>query len=358
MLGRRAALGLGAGLLLRDRAAAASTGGFAAAGADAAGNWRLAAFGLDGSPKFDLPIPARGHSLAVAPGGDAAVLFARRPGQQAWLVGLPEGRIRQAIPRGTERWFCGHGVFSADGTLLYATEIDGNGQGIIGVYAAARGFDRIGEFPSHGLDPHDIRLAPDGLTLIVANGGIRTDPRLPRARLDLDGMDSGVAHFETSSGRLATQWHLPEAQRLLSLRHLALAGDAVFVAMQHEGPRHERQPLVAMGRDTGLAMLEPGLPLWRGMDHYAGSAAASADGRLVAVTSPRGGIAAVLDARSLAVLATVSVPDGCGVAATPGGFVVTSGLGGAAIIDAQGEVGRLPGEWLRRVRWDNHLVPI
>lgn len=357
MLGRRATLGLGAGLLLGG--AAARTAGFVGAGADAAGGWRVAAFGTDGTPRFDLPIPARGHSLAVAPDGATAVLFARRPGAEALVIDLRAGQARTRIARATGRWFCGHGAFSADGGTLYATEIDGEGEGIVGVYAAGRGFARAGEFPSGGLDPHDIRLAPDDATLVVANGGIRTDPLLPRARLDLDGMESGIARIEAASGRLVAGWQLPDSQRLLSLRHLALAEGAVFVAMQHEGPRYDRQPLVAVGRDAGFAALDADVPLWRAMDHYAGSAASSADGRLVAVTSPRGGVAAVLDARSHAVLAQFAVPDGCGIAAAPGGgFVVTSGLGGAALIGAAGEATALPGEWLRRVRWDNHLVPI
>ncbi len=357
MIGRRAALGLGAGLLVKP--ASAARPGFVAAGADAAGGWRVAAFGLDGAPRFDLPIPARGHSLAVAPDGGVAVLFGRRPGTYALLLDLRSGRERQRIARATERWFCGHGAFSADGSRLFATEIDPAGQGVVGVYAAARDFARIGEFASGGLDPHDIRLAPDGTTLIVANGGIRTDPTLPRARLDLEEMDSGIAHLDSTSGRRLGGWHLPEDQRLLSLRHLALAGGAVFVAMQHEGPRHERQPLVAVGQGDAITPLDEALPVWAGMDHYTGSAAASLDGRLVAVTSPRGGSAAVLDARSHAVLARFAVPDGCGIAAAPGGgFVLTSGLGGAASIGATGAMVALPGDWLRRVRWDNHLVPI
>jgi hypothetical protein len=357
MPGRRAALGLGAGLLLGG--AKAGRAKFVAAGANEAGGWRVAAFGQDGAQHFDLPIPARGHGLAMAPDGATAVLFARRPGAEALLLDLRAGRALARIPRATSRWFCGHGAFSADGALLYATEIDGGGQGVIGVYAAGRGFARIGEYPSFGLDPHDIRLDPDGTTLLVANGGIRTDPLLPRARLDLDGMESGLARIEAATGRLLSRWHLPEAQRLLSLRHLALADGSVFVAMQHEGPRWERQALVAVGHAAGVAVLDASLPLWRAMDHYAGSAAASADGGMVAVTSPRGGVAAVLDARSHAVLARFAIPDGCGIAAAPGGgFVVTSGLGGAVLIGAAGVAAALPGEWLRRVRWDNHLVPI
>jgi hypothetical protein len=356
MIGRRAALTLPA--LLLAHPARAQAPAFLSAAADAAGRWRAAAFGLDGTGRFELALPARGHGAAVVPG--AAVLFARRPGRFALVLDPASGAVRQRIEPATERWFCGHGTFSADGALLHATEIDADGQGLVGVYATGQGYRRIGEFPTGGLDSHDIRLARDGTTLVVANGGIRTDPRLPRARFELDGMDSSLAWIDAASGQILARRRLPEAQALLSLRHLAIgSGGMVFVAAQHEGPRFETLPLVAVAHGEGLATLHDTSAVWRGMDHYAGSAAASADGRLVAVTSPRGGMAAVFDTASGAVRARVSLPDGCGVAAAPeGGFVMTSGLGEVAISAGDAALAPLPGAWLRRLRWDNHLVAL
>jgi hypothetical protein len=360
MLGRRTALGLGAAALIAGRSRA-HVPGFVSAAATAAGEWRVAGFGLDGAGHFELPIPGRGHGAAIAPDGGTAVVFGRRPGAFAQEIDVGVGRPLRMLPRAAGRWFCGHGVFAADGTLLYATEIDDQGEGVVGVYAPGRGFVRIGEFPTHGADPHDIRLLADGRTLVVANGGIRADPALPRARFDLDAIDSALVHIDAASGARLAAWRLhEEALRLLSLRHLAIAGDgAVFVAMQHEGPRDEAPPLAAVQRGGHLATLDGDLAAWGAMDHYTGSAAASRDGRLIAVSSPRGGQVALLDAATGAVAARIALPDGCGLAAAPGGgFVATSGLGRALLVGSDAPAVPLPSGWIGRLRWDNHLAPI
>ncbi len=359
MLGRRGALGLGLAMLARPAAATQQTA-FLSACADPDGGWRVAAFGLDGVPKFEQPIPARGHGAAVAPDGGTAVVFGRRPGTFALVLDTATGRIVRHITRATDRWFSGHGVFSIDGSLLYATEIDVGGDGVVGVYRVGPDFARVGEFATGGTDPHDIRFSPDGSFLVVANGGIRTDPNLPRVRFDLDRIDSSLAKIDPASGYLHALERLGDRERLLSMRHLAIGiNGAVFVAMQYEGPAHEHPSLVAAERGGVLATVDGDAATWRMLDNYTGGAAASPDGRLIAVTSPRGGVALVLDAVSGIVRTRFALPDGSGVAAASAGdFILTSGLGGAFLASHQGPLRRLPGRWVDRLRWDNHLVAL
>lgn len=353
--GRRAVFGL-IGFAAAAPAMAAAPA-YLSAAADAEGRWRAVAFGLDGSPRFDVPLPARGHGAAVSPDGGVAVLFARRPGSFAQLLHPASGRVGETLPRATGRWFCGHGCFSADGDLLYATELDEAGEGVVGVYAATRGFTRIGEFPTGGADPHDISLTPDGRALWVANGGIRTDPSLPRARLDLESFDSDVTLLDAGSGQRLSRRALDGEDNTLSLRHLALdASGAVFIAMQHEGPRFERPALIAATTREGVTSLDAPDALWRGLDHYTGSAVAGQGGELIAVTSPRGGRGVLIEAKSRRVVSQFAMRDGCGVAAAPEGFIVTSGLGQVALVGASGAPNDLAAAWLARLRWDNHLV--
>lgn len=355
-LPRRAALALP--FLALARPAPAAEAGFLAAAADAEGRWRVAAFGADGAKRFESAMPARGHGAAVGPDGGTAVLFARRPGHFALVLDPASGALRQVVERAPGRWFCGHGAFSADGGTLWASEIDATGEGVVGVYAVRRGYARIGEFPTGGADPHDVRLAPDGASIWVANGGIRTDPRLPRTRFELEAFDSSLVRLDTGSGRLLAR-HRVAQDASLSLRHLALAPDGtVAIAMQHEGPRQDRPPLVALVDAAGLAVLPGPAAGWGLLDHYIGSAAASADGTLFAVTSPRGGAGLVIEAASRRVRAAFTLRDGCGVAAAPGGFLVTSGLGGGVLVAADGTQRRLENPFLAGLRWDNHLVPI
>ena len=87
------------------------------------------------------------------------------------------------------RHFFGHGVFSPDGALLYATENDfENAAGMIGIYDARANFERIGEFPTHGVGPHELLLLDDGRTIAIANGGIETHPDFGRAKLNIPTM--------------------------------------------------------------------------------------------------------------------------------------------------------------------------
>src|SRR5690606_30895384 len=110
--------------------------------------------------------------------------FARRPGTFALVIDVVHGRILYRIASAESRHFYGHGAFSSDGRLLYATENDFAGErGVIGIYDAADGYRRAGEIPSYGIGPHELRLLADGTTLAVANGGILTRPDLPRVKL-------------------------------------------------------------------------------------------------------------------------------------------------------------------------------
>ena len=50
---------------------------------------QIAAFDGSGAVRMALPLPARGHAMALHPGRDEAVVFARRPGSFA-VVFAPE----------------------------------------------------------------------------------------------------------------------------------------------------------------------------------------------------------------------------------------------------------------------------
>src|SRR5207237_5891958 len=119
-----------------------------------------------------------------------AVVVARRPGTFA-VVCDPKGQTAPVTIASVEgRHFFGHGVFAPDGKLLYATENDfERGQGVIGIYDVAGGYERIGEFPTYGVGPHEMILLPDGKTFAIANGGIETHPDYGRAGLNIDRTD-------------------------------------------------------------------------------------------------------------------------------------------------------------------------
>lgn len=328
---------------------------------DAAGRPFVSAFFATGEVMLDVALAQRGHSFAIHPRHAEIVAPARRPGRVMHVIDAATGRVTTTIASPEGRHFCGHAAFSTDGTRLFATETDYvAGRGIVGVYDTRHGYARVAEYASHGLDPHDIRLLAGGV-LVVANGGILTHPDAPNANLDPAGMDPSLAYLAESDGRLLEQVRLPAELRQLSLRHLAAgAGETVCVAMQYEGPAGDRVPLVATHvRGEPLRILEVPPQALAGMRNYCGSATLDDAGRMLAVSCPKGNRSVFFDLASRRWVTAADMPDGCGIAAgeTAGTFVLSSGLGGAACFDARTRTSTsVPGEFVARSHWDNHLI--
>jgi len=174
-----------------------------------------------------LDVPTRAHGLLREPGGTLLVV-ARRPGD--WLLRWnPEGRAlawRWIEPR---RAFTGHVI--SNGRTLYSTETDlDSGAGLIGV-RAAKTLEKRAEWPTHGSDPHQLVWDAEG-NLLIANGGVPTQPETGRVKRDLEHMDSSLVRLDSQTGELIGQWRL--ADRRLSLRHLAWNGNLLGIALQSE----------------------------------------------------------------------------------------------------------------------------
>lgn len=339
-LSRRSLLA-GAAALAAAPQALAGVEHFLSARDDGRGRHYVARFAADGTIAADRALPARGHGLALAPDGAAAVAVARRPGQFLLVLDRATLAERARIAAADGFFFCGHAAFARDGALLYATETrTDDAAGFVGVYDARRSWRRVAAWPTGGADPHELLL--DGDTLVVANGGFLQEN-------DSD-IDPSLVRLDARDGRKLAQARPPDELSRVSLRHLATAGGAVFVAGQYAGPRGDRPPLVARWGRGGLAFLDLGGRATAGLANYCGSIAASADGRRLCVTSPRGGRAVVFDAAG-AVLSETALADGCGVAATAdGSFLLTGGRGDLLRIGGGAPVS------LRDARWDNHAV--
>ena len=278
-----------------------------------------------------IPVASRAHDIACSPPGGLAVLFARQPGEFA-LAFAPDGRREPVLFAPPEnRCFFGHGAFSPDGRLLYATEndIDG-GKGLLGVYDATASFRRIGELETGGVGPHEVILLADRRTLAVANGGYETLPATGRTPVDLGGMKPSLVFLDLATGTIIAR-HEPQAgQRLLSIRHLAEdARGRVWFGGQWEGGADETPEVIGWARagdrlNTFTARGASGSAL-RG---YIGSVAASRNGRLIAASAPRAGRVVVIDAEAMAVSRILELPDACGLAPNGAeGIVVSTGFG-------------------------------
>jgi hypothetical protein len=320
----------------------------------------VAAFSLDGRMVFRTRLPDRGHDVAIRPHAPDLVVFARRPGNWAAIIHRQTGMVMQVVTSPPGRHFYGHGVFSADGALLYATENKmTTGEGVLGIYDARAGYRRVGEMPSFGVGPHDLTFLP-GRHMVVANGGIRTHPDTGREILNKDDMEPSLAIIDPASEKALLSVDFGQNLKGLSIRHLAVTprGETVF-GCQYMGNPDEMPALVGTmtpdGKTRFLDMPEDDLA---SMDNYIGSVTLDVSGRIAAATSPNGNAMAWWDLPSGRYLGRRRMSDVCGIAPTPleGVFLATSGNSGVRLAPVlKADLKALGGTEIDRWIWDNHL---
>jgi hypothetical protein len=292
-----------------------------------------------------LDVPTRAHGLAREPAG-TLLAVARRPGD--WLLRWSaDGRAqawRWIEPR---RAFTGHVLRAGDTVYTTETDLD-SGAGLLGVRAAAS-LEKLDEWPTHGLDPHQL-LADARVpgALIIANGGVPTQPETGRLKRGMERMDSSLVRLDAASGELLGQWRLADPR--LSLRHLAWNGGLLGISMQaeHDDP-HDRAaaPVLALFDGDGLRVV----PAPQALAGYGGDIAPLGAG--FAVGCPRAQGIACFGADGTW-LGLTPLAEACALAATPervwaGGRQLSLGLAEAAAPVAS---------VLPPIRLDNHWIAL
>lgn len=308
----------------------------------------------EGKLLYSVMLPDRGHDVTFDPVTRRSVVFPRKPGTIAVVFDYTAGARPLTIAAAADRHFYGHGVFSGDGTLLYATENDfDNGAGMIGVYDARGDFARVGEFPSHGVGPHELLLLDDDRTLAIANGGIETHPDFGKAKLNLATMQPSYVLVDRISGDLIEKHALPPDLHQLSIRHMdADRKGTIWFSCQYEGATVDRPPLVGRApRGKELELLEMPEKTLNSLHNYIGAMAANREAGTMAVTSPAGNSYVVFDTESGRVISATDMTEVCGIAPDRNGFIATSGAG--RIVAAQGAPVSEP-DYV----WDNHMLRI
>ena len=354
---KAAGIGFAAGLLPRSLLALERSDlVFASAVQTASGGYGAVLLGERGDLITTIDLPERGHDITISREAGRGVVFARQPGTFAVVFDPAEQHAPVTLTSVEGRHFFGHGVFSPDGRLLYATESDFEAaQGVVGIYDATDSYRRIGEFPTYGTGPHEMLLMPDGIHFVVANGGIETHPDFGRAELNLETMDPSIVFIDRRDGRLAGQLRLDSGLHQLSIRHMAIDGRGrVWFGCQFKGAPSERPQLVGYATMDGeIVLAELPSEVLGDLRNYVGSVAASEDGKRVAVSSPEGNLLVAIDAEGKKPMVVETLRSGCGLAGDGAGFVATSG---------EGEMVGLGGS-AREARhfpflFDNHLLRV
>ncbi|UDL06476.1 DUF1513 domain-containing protein [Marinobacter sp. CA1] len=357
-----AGLSLGAGLpgcalAPSGQTAPARTRLFSAADTED-GRHALVSVELGGAAPVTLPVPERCHGGCPSPDGGHVVLFARRPGRHFYVIDSARGDLVTQVAAGEEHHFYGHGVFSPDGSRLYTTMNHyPSGDGLIGVYDVHNGYRLVDHLPAGGIGPHELRLHPDGETLVVAVGGIQTHPDYDRIKLNLDTMAPALVLIDRHSGQERQRYQPSHHQ--LSCRHLDVSPEGIVIAgYQYQGPRWHTPPLIARldSQARQFSEIELPSPLQASLNNYTASIAIHPRASVAAITAPRGGRTVLVDYQKKTLIRELAIPD-CAGALPDGedGFLVTSGIGRIYRIDPRSTTPQPLQQY--PLRWDNHLTP-
>jgi hypothetical protein len=326
---------------------------FASAIQNPDGGYGAAIVNETGAVIASVPLPSRGHDVTFSPIARKSVVFARAPGTFAVVFDV-DGNVQPKTVTSPEgRHFFGHGAFSRDGRLLYATENDfAAARSVIGVYDVSGGYRRIAEFDGHGIGAHEMLLSPDGEVLVIANGGIETHPDFGNTELNLATMESSLVFLDARTGDLIGKLGLAADLYQLSIRHLAFdALGRVWFGCQFKGGKSLAPQLLGYAtREGDTRLIELPYRTLASLRNYIGAVASSRDGALIAFSSPRGDTLLAIDATTAQPAATATVPQGCGLAAEARGFLA-SNTSGVLV----GFSGSAAPESRSPIRFDNHL---
>lgn len=309
--------------------------------------------------EYSQAIPHRGHDSVYHRQRNELVFFSRRPGRELYIIDADNGALLHTIKSEKGFHYYGHGCISKDGHYLYTTEnnVANDGTGSIGIYQCDNDYHCLGHIDCEGIGPHELALMPDGDTLVVAIGGIKTLPSSERETLNPDSLASALHYINLSDQKVIEKISAPHYQ--LSLRHLDVSPDGtVIVGAQFQGPlpsnnalvfSHRRgQPLVAM--DTAE------LPLQFKKDYIA-SVCIDSEGAWAVTTCPRDNVVCLwnIQKQSLHQVWTLRDVAGAVYDAAYQQFILSNGNGQLlALTPGTNALKQLA--YRAGTHWDNHLT--
>lgn len=181
-----------------------------------------------GDPYRTIEMDFFGHGFAEDPRRPGRAVIFEKKGAGCCEVDLREGKVTRPITTTADRAFYGHGAFSRDGQVLFATENRLDTKDGLVCIRDAETLREIGQFPTYGKSPHDCHLVDEGRTLVITNGGG------PLEMTTAEGAPC-VSFVDVRSTKLLERLVFETPQ--INAGHLALSGrnDLVTVSAPRDG---------------------------------------------------------------------------------------------------------------------------
>ncbi|QGX99485.1 DUF1513 domain-containing protein [Roseovarius faecimaris] len=197
----------------------------------------LTRFGFDGSVRQAL-FPVRGHDIAISP--DKRLGFFGSMERDTYVAFDPKTLDRIALGKPVRPYWIGggHGAFLGN-DLVAVTErapkrpYSGKPQDHFGhvTLRDPRSLKIVGDFSTHGIAPHEIRILSDGSHAAIANYGSTVAPGETDYGLPRHIVEPSITVVEMESGKLVDKY-LGNARE--QLRHLCARDRETIFAIQAE----------------------------------------------------------------------------------------------------------------------------
>ncbi|HVQ29739.1 MAG TPA: DUF1513 domain-containing protein [Vicinamibacteria bacterium] len=288
----------------------------------------LCLFDLDGDTSRTMPMDFFGHGLAQHPKEPRRAVIFEKKGPGCCEVDLVAGRVTRPITTPKERAFYGHGAFSRDGAILFATENRLETKTGLVCVRDGKTYAEIGEFPTYGKSPHDCHLIDEGRTLAITNGGgVMGDAALDAA--------PSVTFVDARSTKLLERLTFDNPR--INAGHLALTRgrDLVAVSAPREGlpPSELGGVTIRTGSGPFVTMRDPEDVISR-MAGESLSLCFVEERAIVGVTNPDGNIVTFWDMKEKRFLKKLDLPAPRGLAKTLDGahLVLSYGAGSLTLL--------------------------
>ncbi len=282
---------------------------------------------LDRGGVVEIDVTFTVHGFAPDPTRPRRAVCFEKQGPGGCEVDLVAGTVTRPIAPTPGRAFYGHGVFAADGRLIYAVETErATERGVIVVRDGAT-LAVVGEFPSYGANPHDCVWLDGGATLVITNGGAATG----------DGEAApSVVLVDAATQALRERLFIPEPA--WNAGHVAVspAGDVVAVSAPRTGRSPKDLGGVSIGaRGRGLIAVTAPAAVTGALVGESLSVALDPARGVVGVTTPSAGRLTFWDLATRALRADLALPVARGLTRTLDGsaFVVAHSGGQLDRID-------------------------
>ncbi len=179
----------------------------------------------EGNTRLITDIGFLAHGVIKHPKKPHIVAVFEKKGPGGCEIDLKENRIIRRIPPSKGCEFYGHGAYSADADVLFATEYDKESYAGKMVLRDTSDLKVTGAFPTHGEWPHDCQFIDGGKVVAVTNGGGHIE----------NGSEPSVTYVSVPDGKLLER--ITFDNPLINAGHLLVSstGDLAVAHAMREG---------------------------------------------------------------------------------------------------------------------------